>query len=223
LRFDIEDTAAPIQDRQGRTLGAVMVLRDVTAARSMTLRLAHLAQYDALTGLPNRVLLFDRAQQAISRAVREKTVLALMYLDLDGFKDINDSLGHDAGDAVLVQFAERMSAALRSSDTLSRQGGDEFVMLAPLVPDGDAAKVLASKLVEIAAMPFTVGGHVLRVTTSLGIALFPQDGDSFDLLSRRADAAMYSAKRAGKNRYRFYTSDIGRHAELQLAHHRHGS
>jgi diguanylate cyclase (GGDEF)-like protein len=187
------------------------------------LRLAHLAQYDALTGLPNRVLLFDRAQQAIARARREKTLLALLYLDLDGFKDINDSLGHDAGDAVLVQFAGRMTTALRSSDTLSRQGGDEFVVLAPLVPDRAAAEVLATKLVELAGEPFHVGGHVLRVTTSLGVALFPEDGDSFDLLSRHADAAMYSAKRAGKNRLRFYTQQIGRDAELRFAEHRQES
>jgi len=220
LRFDIEDTAAPIQDREGRTLGAVMVLRDVTAARAMMLRLAHLAQYDALTNLPNRVLLFDRAQQAISRARREKTLLALLYLDLDGFKDINDSLGHDAGDAVLVEFAGRMSTALRASDTLSRQGGDEFVVLAPLVRDRPAAEVLAAKLVELAGQPFRIGGHVLKVTTSLGIALFPDDGDSFDTLARHADAAMYSAKRAGKNQARFYTPEIGRDAERRFAQHR---
>ncbi|WPB55062.1 diguanylate cyclase domain-containing protein [Xylophilus sp. GOD-11R] len=221
LRFDIEDTAAPIHDRDGRTLGAVMVLRDVTAARAMVLRLAHLAQYDALTSLPNRVLLFDRAQQAVARARREKTTLALMYLDLDGFKDINDSLGHDAGDAVLVQFSARMSAALRSSDTLSRQGGDEFVVLAPMVADVGGAEILATKLVELAAEPFLVGEHALRVTTSLGIALFPQDGDTFDLLARHADAAMYSAKRAGKNQYCFYSPDIARHTEQRFAEHRH--
>ena len=220
LRLDVEDTAAPIQDREGRTVGAVMVLRDVTVARAMVLRLAHLAQYDALTGLPNRVLLFDRAQQALARAARERSTLALMYLDLDGFKDINDSLGHDAGDAVLVQFAERMSGALRSSDTLSRQGGDEFVVLAPQLAGRAAAEVLATKLVALAGEPFRVGGHLLKVTTSLGVAMFPQDGDSFDLLARRADAAMYSAKRAGKSRFRFYDPDIGRHAEMQLNAHR---
>ena len=220
LRFDIEDTAAPIHDREGRTLGAVMVLRDVTATRAMMLRLAHLAQYDALTNLPNRVLLFDRAQQALSRARREKTVLALLYLDLDGFKDINDSLGHDAGDAVLVEFAERMSTALRASDTLSRQGGDEFVVLAPLVADRVAAEVLATKLVALASEPFRIGGHLLQVTASLGVAMFPEDGDSFDMLARHADAAMYSAKRAGKNRFRFYTPEIGRHTESRFAEHR---
>ncbi|QHJ00797.1 diguanylate cyclase [Xylophilus rhododendri] len=220
LRFDIEDTAAPIHDREGRTIGAVMVLRDVTADRAMTLRLAHLAQYDALTGLPNRVLLYDRAYQAITRAAREKTALALMYLDLDGFKDINDSLGHDAGDAVLVQFAERMSATLRASDTLSRQGGDEFILLAPMLRDTQAAEIVAAKMLAIAAEPFHIDGHVLTVTASLGVAMFPADGDSFDLLSRRADAAMYSAKRAGKNRWRFYSDDVGRHTELRFAEHR---
>ena len=220
LRFDIEDTATPVLDREGRAAGAVMVLRDVTATRAMMLRMAHLAQYDALTGLPNRVLLFDRAQQAIARATRDRLAMALLYLDLDGFKDINDSLGHDAGDAVLVQFARRMTTALRSSDTLSRQGGDEFVVLAPLVAGRAAAEVLAAKLVALAGEPFDIGGHVLRVTTSVGVAMFPQDGDTFDLLARRADAAMYSAKRGGKSRYRFYTADIGRRAERQLDEHR---
>lgn len=220
LRFDIEDTAAPIRDREGRTVGAVMVLRDVTATRAMTLRLSHLAQYDALTSLPNRVLLFDRAQQALSRAERDRNRLALMYLDLDGFKDINDSLGHDAGDAVLVQFAQRMGGALRASDTLSRQGGDEFVVLAPTVHSRASAKLLAAKLVEVAARPFRIGEHQLQVTTSLGVAIYPDDGDTFDMLARHADAAMYSAKRAGKNRFHFYDGLIGEHAEQQLAVHR---
>lgn len=220
LRFDIEDTASPIRDREGRTVGAVMVLRDVTAARAMMLRLSHLAQYDALTSLPNRVLLFDRAQQALSRASRDRSGLALMYLDLDGFKDINDSLGHDAGDAVLVQFAQRMGGALRASDTLSRQGGDEFVVLAPTVHNRASARLLATKLVEVAAQPFHIGDHLLHVTTSLGVAMFPDDGDTFDMLARHADAAMYSAKRAGKNRFHFYDGQIGAHAERQLAVHR---
>ena len=219
LRFEIEDTAAPIHDREGRTVGAVMVLRDVTAARAMMLRLAHLAQYDALTGLPNRVLLFDRAQQALARASRDRSMLVLMYLDLDGFKDINDSLGHDAGDAVLVQFAQRMTAALRGSDTLSRQGGDEFVVLAPTVLDRAHAELLAAKLVELSSRPFHVGEHLLRITTSLGVAVYPEDGVTVDVLSRHADAAMYSAKRAGRNGYRFYDGDIGAHADRQLAGH----
>ncbi|MCZ2495950.1 diguanylate cyclase [Xylophilus sp. Kf1] len=220
LRFDIEDTASPIHDREGRTVGAVMVLRDVTAARAMMLRLSHLAQYDALTSLPNRVLLFDRAQQALSRADRERNRLALMYLDLDGFKDINDSLGHDAGDAVLVAFAQRMSTALRASDTLSRQGGDEFVVLAPTVHNRAAAVVLATKLVALAAEPFPIGDHLLHVTTSLGIAMFPDDGTTLDMLARHADAAMYSAKRSGKNRFHFYDAQIGENAARQLAVHR---
>ncbi|MES2183931.1 MAG: diguanylate cyclase [Pseudomonadota bacterium] len=215
-RFDIEDTAAPIHDRDGRVLGAVMVLRDVTQARAMVQRMAHLAQYDALTGLPNRVLLMDRAAQAVARANREGTGFAVMYLDLDGFKDINDSLGHDVGDAVLVQFAQRMSTALRQSDTLCRQGGDEFVVLAPMVPDAESAHALAAKLVRLAAQPFTVAGCELQVTTSLGIALFPEDGNRYDTLARHADAAMYTAKRAGKNQLRFYTGEIGALADRQF-------
>ncbi|XAH25029.1 diguanylate cyclase [Xylophilus sp. GW821-FHT01B05] len=214
--FDVEDCAAPIEDGNGEPVGAVMVLRDVTATRAMARRMAHLAHYDALTELPNRVLLQDRAQQAIAHARRHGGHLALMYLDLDGFKHINDSLGHDVGDALLVQFAQRLKAALRQSDTLSRQGGDEFVVLAPQAGTPEAAQKLAGELVRLAAIPFLIGERSLQVTTSLGIALFPDDGDSLEELARHADAAMYAAKRGGRNRVHFYTGEIGAQADQQF-------
>jgi len=214
--FDVEDCAAPIEDGRGEQVGAVMVVRDVSDTRAMARRMAHLAHYDALTGLPNRILLQDRAQQAIAHARRHGGHLALMYLDLDGFKHINDSLGHDVGDALLVQFAQRVAAALRQSDTLSRQGGDEFVVLAPQAGTPEAAERLAAELVRLAALPFPLAGRSLQITTSLGIALFPGDGDSLEELARHADAAMYAAKRAGRNRVHFYTGEIGAQADQQF-------
>ena len=128
-RFQVEETASPITDRHGTVTGAVAVLRDVTEAVAMAERMSHLAQYDALTDLPNRVLLQDRAQLAMAQARRDGKSLAVMYLDLDGFKEINDSLGHDVGDILLVQFAQRLQAAVRASDTVCRQGGDELSLI----------------------------------------------------------------------------------------------
>ena len=208
VRFDVEDSAAPIKDAQGAVVGAVMVLRDVTQARAMALRMAYLAQHDALTGLPNRLLLVDRANQAIAQAVREGTGLAVMYLDLDHFKNINDSMGHGAGDALLVAFSERISQALRQTDTLSRQGGDEFVVLASLGHDPNGGNVLAGELVRLSAEPFVVEGRRLHVGTSIGVALFPHHGRSFEELARHADIAMYAAKRAGRSRFMVFDDTL---------------
>ncbi|KQM68351.1 diguanylate cyclase domain-containing protein [Xylophilus sp. Leaf220] len=208
VRFDVEDSAAPIKDAQGTVVGAVMVLRDVTQARAMALRMAYLAQHDALTGLPNRVLLVDRATQAIAQAVREGTGLAVMYMDLDHFKNINDSMGHRAGDELLVAFAERISRALRQTDTLSRQGGDEFVVLASLGHDPNGGNVLAGELVRLCAEPFVVEGRRLQVGTSVGVALFPHHGRSFEELARHADIAMYAAKRAGRSRFTVFDAAL---------------
>lgn len=203
-RFQVEETASPITDRHGTVTGAVAVLRDVTESVVMAERMAHLAQYDALTDLPNRVLLQDRAQLAISQARRDGKCLAVMYLDLDGFKDVNDSLGHDVGDLLLVQFAQRLKAAVRASDTVCRQGGDEFVVLLPGLDGAEAACQVAGKILASCDAPFALAGRFLQVGLSGGIALFPQHGDTFDALSRHADSAMYAAKRGGRMRFMLY-------------------
>lgn len=203
-RFQVEETASPITDRHGTVTGAVAVLRDVTESVVMAERMAHLAQYDALTDLPNRVLLQDRAQLAISQARRDGKCLAVMYLDLDGFKDVNDTLGHDVGDLLLVQFAQRLKAAVRASDTVCRQGGDEFVVLLPGLDGADAACQVARKILASCDAPFALAGRFLQVGLSGGIALFPQHGDTFDALSRHADSAMYAAKRGGRMRFMLY-------------------
>lgn len=206
-RFDVEETASAITDRHGAVSGAVTVLRDVTEAVVMAARMTHLAQYDALTDLPNRVLLQDRAQLAITQARRDDKRLALMYLDLDGFKAINDRHGHAVGDQLLVQFAQRLQAAVRASDTVCRQGGDEFVVLLPGLDGDEPACVVARKILAACEAPFELAGERLAVGLSGGIALYPQHGTTFDALSRHADSAMYAAKRAGRMRFMIYRGD----------------
>ena len=203
-RFQVEETASPITDRHGVVKGAVAVLRDVTEAVAMAERMAHLAQYDALTDLPNRVLLHDRAQLAIAQARRDGKSLAVMYLDLDGFKEVNDRLGHDVGDVLLVQFAQHLKASVRASDTVCRQGGDEFVVLLPGLDGAEPARGVARKILASCDAPFELAGEPMRVGLSGGIALFPQHGDTFDALSRHADSAMYAAKRGGRMRFMLY-------------------
>jgi diguanylate cyclase (GGDEF)-like protein/PAS domain S-box-containing protein len=203
-RFQVEQTASPITDRHGAVTGAVAVLRDVTDAVAMAERMAHLAQYDPLTDLPNRVLLQDRAQLAMAQARREGKSLAVMYLDLDGFKQINDTLGHAVGDQLLVQFAQRLQAGVRASDTVCRQGGDEFVVLLPGLEAPEAACCVARKILAVCDTPFELAGQRVQVGLSGGIALFPQHGDSFDELSRHADDALYAAKRGGRRRFMLY-------------------
>lgn len=202
--IEIEQSASPITDVEGKVTGAVMVLRDVTESMALSRRLAHLAQYDALTDLPNRLLLQDRAHQAIARAKRDGHCMALIYIDLDGFKQVNDTLGHDAGDALLVQIAKRFQAAVRQSDTVCRQGGDEFIVLLPNLEDAQQALVVAGKLQAACTAPFELEGHQRQIHLSGGIALYPQHGQDFEALSRNADAAMYVAKRAGRHQFRVF-------------------
>jgi diguanylate cyclase (GGDEF)-like protein len=204
-RFDVEETASPITDRHGHITGAVAVLRDVTESVAMAERMAHLAQYDTLTDLPNRLLLQDRAVMAMAQARREGKLLGVMYLDLDGFKQINDNLGHAVGDELLVQFAQRLQAAVRASDTVCRQGGDEFVVLLPGLEAAEAACSVARKILAVCDTPFELAGQRVQVGLSGGIALFPQHGDTFDELSRHADDAMYAAKRGGRMRFMLYS------------------
>lgn len=201
-QFDVEESASPITDRHGQVTGAVMVLHDVTESVAMAARLAHLAHYDALTDLPNRVLLKDRAHQALALARRAGHQVALLYFDLDGFKQINDTLGHDVGDLLLAEFAQRLSAVVRQSDTVCRQGGDEFIALLPALDGPEPACVVARKILAICAQPLSVQARALQIGVSGGIAMFPQHGETFDELARQADAAMYVAKRAGRMQFR---------------------
>lgn len=214
--YHIEDSAAPIMAANDELIGAVMVFHDVTATREMSLKMAHLAQYDALTDLPNRVLLLDRSLQALARAARDGTRVAVLYIDLDRFKNINDSLGHDVGDKLLVEFAQRMAGHLSASDTLSRQGGDEFVLLACGLRELKEIGELAQGIVQLCAEPFQAGGHSLSLSVSIGVSVFPDDGLSFGELAKNADTAMYIAKQSGRNRFHFFAKEYGRQADRRL-------
>ena len=204
----IEDSAAPIHDRGGRVTGAVIVFHDVSATRAITQEMAHLAQHDFLTDLPNRMLLSDRIASAIALARRHSKRRAVLFLDLDGFKHINDSLGHPVGDLLLQSVAQRLKACVRSSDTVSRQGGDEFVVLLSEIEHAADAARSAEKMVLTLAAPHDVAGKELHITTSIGISIYPEDGQDAETLIKCADTAMYHAKDKGRNNYQFFTGDM---------------
>ena len=194
------------------------------AAEQTTAQMTHMAEHDFLTGLPNRALLTDRLAQSIALAQRHGKKVALMYLDLDHFKHINDSLGHAVGDQLLQSVAKRLQACVRLSDTVSRQGGDEFVVLLAEVEEAQDAVLTAEKLIEAMAEPHLIGGHRLHVTLSIGISLYPDDGKDIETVIRNADTAMYHAKKNGRNNYQMFTPDmnvraVARQSIEQALHH----
>lgn len=203
--YAIEDSAAPIRDREGSVFGVVLVFHDVSEARRMSNKMTYLAEHDFLTGLPNRLLLNDRLKQALTIARRDNEFVALLFLDLDHFKNINDTLGHEVGDQLLKMVAKRLDGCLRGSDTISRQGGDEFIILLPEMNDHFAPAEVAEKLLIAASAPYEVGVHDIRATVSIGIAVYPDDGEDADTLTKSADSAMYHAKAIGRNNYQFFT------------------
>lgn len=199
-----EGRVTGIQDRLSRLAGFVMMLRDVTDGRRYQEEIKHLAYHDSLTGLPNRVLLSDRLAQALSQASRNGSQGALMILDLDNFKDINDSLGHSTGDLLLQAASDRLKEFVRKSDTVSRMGGDEFVLLLPKITSPESAALIARKIVRAFHKPFECAGNTLQITSSIGIAVFPDDGEDEESLLKKADIALYLAKEEGRNTFRHY-------------------
>jgi len=204
----IEDSCAPIHDAQGRITGAVMVFHDVSEARAMAIQMSHLAQYDCLTDLPNRILLKYRMTQAIALSRRRSNQLALLYLDLDRFKNINDSLGYALGDQLIQSVAERVGNCLRSTDTLSRVGGDEFVVMLAEVESAEESAAIATRIMDALVLPHRVAEHELHVSMSIGISNCPSDGLDVDTLLEGAETAMYKAKENGRNNYQFFKPEM---------------
>jgi len=200
----IEDSVAPIHDREGKATGAVIVFRDVSTARAMAAEMTYSAQHDFLTGLPNRMLLNDRVSQAIVLAPRHSNKVAILFLDLDGFKHINDSLGHPIGDKLLQSIAKRLVDCVRSSDTVSRQGGDEFVVLLSEVHRPEDAAISALRILQAVAEAHPIDQHDLHVTASIGVSVYPDDGQDAETLIKNADTAMYQAKENGRQSYQFF-------------------
>lgn len=203
----IEDSASPIHDWNGHLAGVIIVFHDVTDSRMMAAKMAHMAQHDFLTGLPNRLLLSDRIAQAIKFATRHRTRLAVMFLDLDKFKEVNDSYGHAIGDALLRSVTQRLTNCVRQSDTVSRQGGDEFVILLTEVKLDSDITLAAEKILKALARPHYLPQRELFITCSMGISIFPADGDDAEALIKAADTAMYAAKGKGRDNFQFFDSE----------------
>jgi diguanylate cyclase (GGDEF)-like protein/PAS domain S-box-containing protein len=184
--------------------GVVWTLEDVTEQRADAARVAFLAHHDQLTGLPNRILLADRLRVALAHAARSKASCGLMFLDLDRFKSINDTLGHAIGDELLIEVARRLKASVRDSDTVARLGGDEFVVVLPALRSVEDAEVVAKKILASLGAPYELSGKPVRTSPSIGVALFPDNAADGDELLKNADAAMYQTKKGGRNGYRFY-------------------
>ncbi len=204
----IEDSAAPIHDRAGRVTGAVIVFHDVSAARAMSVQMTHSAQHDVVTNLPNRLLLNDRISQSISLARRQRKHIAVIFLDLDRFKYINDSLGHATGDQLLQSVAKRLLAGVRGSDTVSRQGGDEFVILLSEITYPEDAATSARKILLSLSAPHSIVGQDLHIDGSIGISIYPEDGEDAETLIKSADTAMYHAKENGRNNFQFFKAEM---------------
>jgi diguanylate cyclase (GGDEF)-like protein/PAS domain S-box-containing protein len=195
-------TKAPLRDKNGVVTGLVGVARDVTLQKEAEDRVRFMAHHDMLTGLPNRTLLIDRIDEAILRARENDRALAIIFLDLDNFKAVNDTLGHQAGDILLTIVSARIAGCLRGADTVARLGGDEFVILLADPPkETDGLAHLIERVGKSVAKPVEIAGHTFNVTTSMGVARFPRDGNDRDGLLAKADAAMYRSKRVGRNTY----------------------
>ena len=199
---------SPVKTPNGETSKYVVVSADISERKSTEEKMRHLATYDPLTDLPNRSLVNDRIRQALTAAKRDKTNLALMFLDLDRFKPVNDTLGHHVGDLLLIEAAKRMQDCVRESDTVGRIGGDEFVVLLPTVDSGQDAMLVAEKIRYALNQPFVLAGNDLHISSSIGLALYPEHGDDAETLVKYADTAMYYAKEGGRNNVQLFRTEM---------------
>jgi diguanylate cyclase len=208
VELNVKNCSGYIRDRDGNVTGTVAVLHDLGAVRKQTLELSHAAQHDFLTGLPNRSLVNDRITQAISFSARYTKQLAVMFVDLDLFKRINDSLGHAVGDQLLQQVAIRIVACVRRSDTVARIGGDEFLVLLSQVGHAEDAVFIARKILTSLAAPYLIDQKQLQINVSIGVSTYPDDGADSETLIHRADTAMYEAKKLGRNNCQFFRPEM---------------
>jgi diguanylate cyclase (GGDEF)-like protein/PAS domain S-box-containing protein len=205
------------RDRNGRALSIVGIQLDVTEQKKTQEKLSFLATHDDLTGLPNRTLFMDRLRLALARSARSNKKLAVLFLDLDKFKDVNDTLGHSIGDELIKKVAEQLCLCLRKSDTISRMGGDEFMLLLPEINQDQDVENVARKIINTIQIPFTLDHHMLQMTASIGIAVYPQDGDNPETLVKNADIAMYYAKDIGRNTFiRYKSSMLHRFSDFRI-------
>jgi diguanylate cyclase (GGDEF)-like protein len=198
----VESSIDLLRDENGQAIGFNSVSRDITQRMEFEQRLADMATHDFLTGLPNRVLLNDRLHVALAQAHRNKDKLAIITLDLDRFKTINDTYGHHVGDELLKAVGQRLTGIIRSGDTIARMGGDEFLLLMPELHQSDSVPSIISKIVEAFKGFFIIEGHRLNISVSIGIAIFPDDGMDMDTLMRKSDSAMYDIKKHGPSQPR---------------------
>lgn len=206
-----------IKNAEGQVANYLGVSSDITETKQHEKQLNHIAHYDALTDLPNRRLLDDRLKQAVARAVREQSMMAVCYLDLDGFKSINDSMGHDAGDSALIEIARRIKDTIRGGETVARLGGDEFVVLLLGLERGEECSMALDRLLSVIAEPISIGDKCFVLGASIGVSIYPMDDGDTDTLLRHADQAMYSAKQSGKNRFHVYDLALDQRARNQQA------
>jgi len=186
------------------------VIRDISGRRTAEQKIAQLAHFDELTKLPNRTLFYDRLDQAVSRAKRYKQKFAVLFLDLDGFKQVNDNFGHHVGDGLLAVVAERLAESARDMDTVARVGGDEFIFILNNIDHADNAILVAHKILEALSQPIVISGNACSIGCSIGISIFPEDTDCQETLVKMADDAMYIAKKAGRNNYQFFNPEPGK-------------
>ena len=208
-------TASVLRTPEGEVIAVIESIRDITERKLQEAQIQHLAHFDPLTGLPNRTLLTDRANQLINWAQHNNGTFSLLFLDLDHFKNINDTLGHKIGDMLLVEVGKRLLSMVEEQDTVSRIGGDEFILILPSTSE-DTVGQLAQSMIQAIAMPFRVEGYDLTTTPSIGIAIYPVDGDNWDTLYKHADIAMYRAKHEGRNSFCFFTEEMQKHSERRL-------
>ena len=203
-RINVSLTISPIKDKTGTIIGASTIARDITERKRADEQIRHLALHDALTGLPNRILFRERVTDAIRQARRAQQQVAVLFIDLDHFKGINDTLGHQIGDRLLQLTASRLRHCLREGDGVARLGGDEFVVDLPVLIGSSEAMAIARKILEVLREPFMIDQYVLHASASIGIGLYPNDGQDVETLMHAADTAMYHAKKKGRDNYQFF-------------------